>query len=96
MAHSPLLTPETVLELQHYLIALLNFGQYRVPQQEFKTLLARAYEIGTKTAMAAFHRMDVDLSQLITELLPHEDLLESEDDVPIIRLLNAILIQAIM
>lgn len=46
--------------------------------------------------MAAFHRMDVDLSQLITELLPHEDLLESEDDVPIIRLLNAILIQAIM
>ena len=46
VTHSPLLTPETILELQHYFNRPIEFRA--VPQQEFKTLLARAYEIGTK------------------------------------------------
>lgn len=47
VAHSPLLTPEIVLELQRYFNRPIEFRA--VPQQKFKTLLARAYEIGTET-----------------------------------------------
>jgi len=38
---------------------------------------------------------DLDLSRLVQELPPIEDLLEGEDDAPIIRMINALLTQAV-
>lgn len=93
IAHSPVLTAETVIELQRCFNRAFEFRV--LAQAEFEILLARAYETGTEAAMAAYNRMDVDLSRLVSELPPPEDLLESGDDAPIIRLLNAILTQAI-
>lgn len=62
---------------------------------EFDAQLQRAYEEGSGQAMQMMDDLDdeVDLTNL--ELPEPEDLLESEDDAPIIRLINALLTQAI-
>jgi general secretion pathway protein E len=93
IAHSPKLNAQTVIELQRHFCRPLEFKP--LSQDSFETLLARAYETGTANAMEAIHGMEVDLHQMMIELPKTEDLLESEDDAPIIRLLNAVLSQAI-
>lgn len=93
IAHSPLLSSSTLLELQRYCNKPLEFKSYT--QEEFENLLAHAYETQTDAAMEAVNEMDVDFADLMSEMPTAEDLLESEDDAPIIRLLNAILTQAI-
>ena len=63
----------------------------------FERLLQQSYESGSAEAMDMMDSLDgdTDLSQIAQELDEPEDLLESEDDAPIIRLLNALLTQAI-
>ncbi len=93
IAHAPALEPLTIIELQRHFNRSMEFRA--LTQVQFETLLARAYETGTATAMEAISGMGADFSQLMSELPAAEDLLETEDDAPIIRLLNAILTQAI-
>jgi general secretion pathway protein E len=64
---------------------------------KFDYLLRQAYEQGSTEAMEIMEDMgdDVDLSRIAQQLPEPEDLLESEDDAPIIRLLNALLTQAV-
>jgi len=64
---------------------------------KFDTLLRQAYEQGSTEAMEIMEDMgeDMDLSRIAQALPEPEDLLESEDDAPIIRLLNAVLTQAV-
>lgn len=93
IAHTSSLDPQTVIELRRFLDCRIEMNN--VPEEEFETLLARAYETGTEHAMEAINGMDVDLGQLMSELPKTEDLLESQDHAPIIRLLNAVLTQAI-
>ena len=68
----------------------------RVSTERFEELLREAYEAGTD-ARAAAGGLDetTDLSFLAQELPEQADLLDSEDDAPIIRLINALLTQAI-
>jgi general secretion pathway protein E len=68
-----------------------------VPELEFETLLAKAYDSGTEKAMEAISDIeeDMDLSDLVDQMPTTTDLLEAEDDAPIIRLLNALMTQAI-
>jgi general secretion pathway protein E len=63
----------------------------------FDSMLQQAYEEGTNQAMEMMGDLDeeADLSQVAQELAEPEDLLESEDDAPIIRLINALLTQAV-
>ncbi len=63
----------------------------------FEARLAEAYSQGDNDAaeVVADVGSEVDLSQLMTELPPVEDLLESQDDAPIIRMINALLTQAV-
>jgi len=68
-----------------------------VEEEEFDQLLNRAYESGSSAAMQMAEGLEseTDLSQVAQDLPEPSDLLESEDDAPIIRLINAILTQAV-
>jgi general secretion pathway protein E len=65
--------------------------------EEFETALNRAYERGKTDALEIVDGLDShpDLSELAQELPRIADLLENEDDAPIVRLLNALLSQAV-
>jgi len=69
----------------------------RVSHEVFDTLLQESYEQGSNKAM---HMVDglgdeMDLSQVAQELQEPSDLLESDDDAPIIRFINAVLTEAV-
>ncbi|MBT8125937.1 MAG: type II secretion system ATPase GspE [Gammaproteobacteria bacterium] len=64
--------------------------------EQFDALLAQTYERASDQAIAMMEGVgeELDLDQLAETLEP-EDLLEAEDDAPIIRLINALLTEAI-
>jgi general secretion pathway protein E len=64
--------------------------------EQFDALLAQTYEQGSDQAMAMMEGVgnELDLDRLAETLEP-EDLLEADDDAPIIRLINALLTEAI-
>jgi general secretion pathway protein E len=64
--------------------------------EQFEALLAQTYERDTDQTMAMMEDVseDLDLDQLAETIEP-EDLMESQDDAPIIRLINAVLTEAI-
>ena len=68
-----------------------------VGDPEFDRLLSAVYEHGSDEAMQVMEGMDgdTDLTRVAQQLAEPEDLLESEDDAPIIRLINALLTEAI-
>ncbi len=64
---------------------------------EFDKLLQQHYETGTNQAMDMMEGLgeEFDLTSIAQELSEPEDLLETEDDAPIIRLINALLAQSV-
>ncbi len=67
-----------------------------VPSEAFDRLLQQAYESGVDARGAAGGLEErIDLDFLAQDLPEQADLLESEDDAPIIRLINALLTQAV-
>ena len=64
--------------------------------EQFDALLAQTYEQNSDQAMAMMAGVsdELDLDQLAENIEP-EDLLEAEDDAPIIKLINAVLTEAI-
>lgn len=69
----------------------------QVSDEEFNEQLVRTYETDSSTAMQMAEDLgdSLNLSDLMQELPRAEDLLEKQDDAPIIRLLNALLSEAI-
>ena len=69
----------------------------RVPEAEFDLLLRQVYEAGSGAMQASVEGLDdtTDLAHLALELPEQADLLDSDDDAPIIRLINAVLTQAV-
>ncbi len=65
-------------------------------EEQFSALLAQTYEQGSDQAMAMMEGVgdELDLDELAETLEP-EDLMESDDDAPIIRLINALLSESI-
>ncbi len=63
---------------------------------DFARRLAEAYAGGEQTAaeVASDIGQDLDIARLVEELPPVEDLLDSQHDAPIIRMINALLTQA--
>ncbi|MCH8930884.1 MAG: Flp pilus assembly complex ATPase component TadA, partial [Proteobacteria bacterium] len=88
-------TPLTLAELGRHFQAPLNLT--RVDSENFNSLLQQTYEAGSNSAMQMVGEFDEDLDlSTVAEQLPEpSDLLESEDDAPIIRLINALLTEAI-
>ncbi|MGD8672053.1 MAG: type II secretion system ATPase GspE [Thiogranum sp.] len=84
-----------LIELRRFVGRHLNFRQ--VGSEEFDALLASTYEQGSNEAMQMMEGLgdDMDLFQVAQALPETEDLLESEDDAPIIRLINALLTEAV-
>ncbi len=64
---------------------------------EFEMLLGQIYQDNSGETMAAMEDIgdDLDLFKLADELPETEDLLEADDDAPIIKLINALLTEAI-
>ncbi|MHB8912154.1 MAG: type II secretion system ATPase GspE [Lysobacter sp.] len=69
----------------------------RIDAAQFDELIAAAYN-GAESGAAALAvdiAQDLDLSRLLQEIPKVEDLLESQDNAPVIRLINALLTQAL-
>ncbi|HSQ05966.1 MAG TPA: GspE/PulE family protein, partial [Burkholderiales bacterium] len=76
----------------------VRIGTVKVLNTEhFERQLAEAYSQTDQTAaeVADDIGQELDLSRLVQELPPIEDLLESTDDAPIIRMINALFTQAV-
>jgi general secretion pathway protein E len=69
----------------------------RVSADVFDSLMQASYEQDSQNAAAMVDGLDedFDLSQVAQELQEPSDLLESDDDAPIIRFINAVLTEAI-
>lgn len=67
-----------------------------LPQEEWKRELSRVYAVheGAAAQVVGEVEEEVDLSRLMQEIPAVEDLMESRDDAPIIRMINALLTQA--
>jgi general secretion pathway protein E len=68
----------------------------RKPGAELSAAIARAYaqQEGSAASVVDEVESDLDLSRLLQDIPKIEDLLETEDDAPIIRMINALLTQA--
>ncbi len=69
----------------------------RVSVEKFDLMLRLAYEAGSGAAMQMLESLDdnTDLADLAEDIPESSDLLESDDEAPIIRLINALLTQAV-
>ena len=69
----------------------------RIAVEQFDELIAATYNAANAGAAALADDLaqDLDLSRLLQEIPRIEDLLESQDDAPVIRLINALLTQAL-
>ncbi len=91
----PDVSATTLIELRRHIRLPLKLEQ--VDQARFDQLLQDAYEGGSTQAMEMMDDIgeDMDLFRIAEELNEPEDLLDSEDDAPIIRLINALFTEAI-
>ncbi len=69
----------------------------RLSAPDFDALVSRLYDGASSAAatLAGDMAVDADLSRLLQDIPQTHDLLESEDGAPVIRLLNALLMQAL-
>lgn len=87
--------PTVLLELRRLLKRPLRLET--AEETEFDRLLQQSYETTSGDTMQMIEDLgdDIDLSRIAQGLPEPEDLLESQDDAPIIRLINALLTEAI-
>ena len=88
------LNPQAISEVRRIINIRIELSP--VSDEKFETLLAQTYEQNSDQAMAMMEGVsdELDLDQLAETIEP-EDLLEAEDDAPIIKLINAVLTEAI-
>ena len=86
---------EAIIEAQRILGMV---GQVTIASdQEFNRLLSQHFESNRETSLSEAEKIggDLNLHDVARELSEPEDLLESDDDAPIIRLINALITEAI-
>ena len=93
--YRPGATPLSLAEARRFAGVPLKLS--RVSAEVFDTLLQESYEQGSHKAMQMVGGLDddMDLLQVAQELPEPSDLLESDDDAPIIRFINAVLTEAV-
>jgi general secretion pathway protein E len=93
--YRPGVTPLSLAEARRFAGVPLRLS--RVSAEVFDALLQESYEQGSHKAMQMVGGLDedMDLLQVAQELQEPSDLLESDDDAPIIRFINAILTEAV-
>lgn len=84
-----------IKEIQRFLNAPIEFKSLQ--EEEFDQLLTKVYDSGADSSLAIMEDLgdDLDLASLADSIPEPQDLMEAEDDAPIIRLLNALLSQAV-
>ena len=84
-----------LLELQRFLGS--EFTINSLEEINFKRQLTQKYQTGDGAAQRAAEQLDadMDLGQIVDDLEQQTDLLAGDDDAPVIKLINAILSQAI-
>ena len=94
LVHLVDVNPDALLEARRVLGVPLRLRE--VSRDEFDALLQTAYE-GQSGAAMVMDDLDgnLDLDSIAQALPEPEDLVESEDDAPIIRLINALLTEAV-
>ena len=95
LLHRPGLGLDVLLELQRYLGSRLELRE--VSAEDFQNRLTQVYQSGDGAAQQAAEDLgaEFDLSSMADDLADRTDLLAGDDDAPIIRLINAILSQAV-
>lgn len=88
-------TPLSLAEARRF--AGVKLKLTRVDAETYDNILQQTYEQGSNKAMAMVGDLDgqTDLLQVAQELPEPSDLLESDDDAPIIRFINAVLTEAV-
>jgi general secretion pathway protein E len=91
----PGVTPQALAEVRRFIGVPLKLE--RVSSDAFDSMLRIAYEAGSGAAMQMLEGLDdnTDLAHLAEDIPESSDLLESDDEAPIIRLINALLTQAV-
>nr|WP_163370529.1 type II secretion system ATPase GspE [Endozoicomonas acroporae] len=87
--------PKVLSELMRFSSSPLVYRQVNEP--EFKELLSSHYQNDSSTVLqdAAIISDELDLTRLAEAVPTGEDLLEQSDDAPVIRLINAMLMESI-
>ena len=95
IAYRPGISTRSLTELRRFLNAPLR--PVMVPAEHFERMLQDSYEGDSDGAARMMEDLgeEIDLNQVSLSLPEPEDLLESADDAPIIRLINALLTGAI-
>jgi len=88
------LNPRAIEEVRRVIARKIKLSN--ISAEQFDALLAQTYEQSSDQAMTMMEGVsdELDLDQLAETIEP-EDLLEAEDDAPIIKLINAVLTEAI-
>ncbi len=88
-------TAQVLSEVRRYMD--LPLAPRLIAPEEFDRMLQETYESDSAETMQMMGDMgeDLDLSQIAQQMPEPEDLLESQDDAPIIRLINALLTEAV-
>ena len=88
-------SPGAIAELRRIMGVPLHAR--RIGNAEFDELVSTLYNGAEEgaAALAGDIAQDLDLSRLLQEIPQIEDLLESQDDAPVIRLINALFTQAL-
>lgn len=95
VVHQPGLSMQAASEVRRFLGVPVSLHQ--IERSDFEKRLAIHYDSGNAGTKAMMDDLgdEIDLHDLADALPEPDDLLEAEDDAPIIRLINALLTQAI-
>ncbi len=94
LLHRNSLDPIVIAEISRITRRKLSLSP--TTDEQFAALLAQTYEQGSDQAMAMMEGVGDELNlEELAETLEPEDLMEADDDAPIIRLINALLSEAI-
>ena len=95
LCHQTTLNPSIYAEVRRFL--QLPFQCLQLQSDEFDLQLAAAYERNSLEAMQMVEDLgeEIDLASLANAVTQTEDLMDQEGDAPIIRLINAVLAEAI-
>lgn len=93
LATAKIITPIIISEIKRKINHPIKL--HKVEDKYFDSILAEAYSSANAAAVVDDMQEDVDLSSLMQNLQKTEDLLESENDAPVIKIINAFLTQAV-
>ena len=93
LAAAKIVTPLVISEIKRKINQPVKL--HKVDNKFFDSIIAEAYSSANAAAVVDDMQEDVDLSSLMQTLQKTEDLLESENDAPVIKIINAFLTQAV-